>query len=134
MIVPIGTKVVAKLPIPGNGSVYPSGTTGEIVNAPSDPQHSYRVRLPDGFETMLKRREFALLSTVQNDGLRPDESALEDHELRDSVIYRCTVGSRAYGLETSTSDTDTRGIYLAPAARQWSLFGVPDQLENRATD
>jgi hypothetical protein len=39
------------------------------------------------------------------------------------------VGSRAYGLDHAESDTDRRGIYLAPAGLHWSLFGVPEQLE-----
>jgi uncharacterized protein len=43
------------------------------------------------------------------------------------------VGSRAYGLDHEGSDVDRRGIYLPPADLQWSLFGVPDQLENDET-
>jgi predicted nucleotidyltransferase len=42
------------------------------------------------------------------------------------VIYRCVVGSRAYGLEGEGSDTDRRGIFLPPARLHWSLAGVPD--------
>jgi predicted nucleotidyltransferase len=49
------------------------------------------------------------------------------------VIYRCVVGSRAYGLDQEGSDWDRRGIYLPPAERHWSLAGVPEQLENEAT-
>ena len=44
------------------------------------------------------------------------------------------MGSRAYGLAHSGSDRDLRGIYLAPAERHWSLFGVPEQLENKTED
>lgn len=47
------------------------------------------------------------------------------------MIYRCVVGSRAYGLDEPASDIDRRGIYLAPAALHWSLTGVPEQLENQ---
>jgi uncharacterized protein len=43
------------------------------------------------------------------------------------------IGSRAYGLDHSGSDTDYRGVYLPPAELQWSLFGVPEQLEDDAT-
>ena len=45
------------------------------------------------------------------------------------VIYRCVIGSRAYGLDHDDSDTDLRGIYLPPADLHWSLHGVPEQLE-----
>lgn len=48
------------------------------------------------------------------------------------VIYRVVVGSRAFGLDTDASDTDRRGIYLPPAARQWSMEPLPEQLENEA--
>jgi hypothetical protein len=53
--------------------------------------------------------------------------------LEDFIIYRCVVGSRAYGLDNDESDTDRRGIYLAPAELQWSLFGAPEQFEDNAT-
>lgn len=45
------------------------------------------------------------------------------------VIYRCVIGSQAYGLAGEDSDIDRRSIYLPPA----DLYGVPDQLENDAT-
>jgi len=60
--------------------------------------------------------------------------ALADFDLYGCVIYRCVVGSRAYGLASEESDTDRRGIYLPPAEMQWSLYGVPEQLENPATE
>ena len=41
--------------------------------------------------------------------------------------------SRAYGLETETSDTDRRGVCLPAAKLHWSLYGLPEQLENDAT-
>jgi predicted nucleotidyltransferase len=49
------------------------------------------------------------------------------------VIYRCVVGSQAFGLAGEDSDIDHRGIYLPPADLQWSLYGAPEQLENKAT-
>jgi predicted nucleotidyltransferase len=57
---------------------------------------------------------------------------LRDFALEDSLIYQCVVGSRAYGLDNDESDTDRRGIYLAPAELQWSLFGAPEQFEDNA--
>lgn len=49
------------------------------------------------------------------------------------MIYRCVVGSRAYGLDTDESDTDYRGIYLPPADLHWSLYGVPEQIDREET-
>jgi predicted nucleotidyltransferase len=57
------------------------------------------------------------------------ETPITSPNLMDFVIYRCVIGSRAYGLDNTESDVDTRGIYLPPADLQWSLYGVPDQLE-----
>jgi hypothetical protein len=50
------------------------------------------------------------------------------------IIYKCIVGSRAYGLSHEDSDTDRRGIYLPPADLHWSLAGAPEQIENTQTD
>jgi len=55
---------------------------------------------------------------------------LAEYDLYKNVIYRCVVGSQAYGLDRDASDVDRRGIYLAPAELEWSLYGVPEQLEN----
>lgn len=49
------------------------------------------------------------------------------------MIYRCVIGSRAYGLDDNQSDTDYRGIFLPPAELQWSLYGVPEQIECHET-
>jgi predicted nucleotidyltransferase len=46
------------------------------------------------------------------------------------VIYRAVVGSTAYGLAHEGSDMDRRGFYLPPADLEWSLAGVPEQLES----
>jgi predicted nucleotidyltransferase len=39
----------------------------------------------------------------------------------DDLIFSVVVGSRAYGLETETSDTDRRGVFVAPTADFWRL-------------
>lgn len=103
-----------------------------IVQSPTDPQHGYRVRFPDGTEALLTRQQLSVLSQFQasDTGGAADLAA---SELGQYVIYRCVMGSRAYGLEDDTSDTDRRGIYLPPADRHWSLTAVPEQLENEAT-
>ena len=61
------------------------------------------------------------------------DQVLAEQGLFDRVIFRCVIGSRAYGLDDENSDTDRRGIYLPPADLHWSLFGVPEQLENDET-
>ncbi len=53
--------------------------------------------------------------------------------LYEHVIYRCVIGSRAYGLDADGSDTDRRGIYLSPADLHWSFAGAPAQLVDEET-
>lgn len=131
LILPVGTQVVALTEVRGtNGQVvHPANAVGQIVQSPSDGSHSYRVRFSDGFISAFTRMQLSVLSKFQHG---PDR--LSEHDLYRNVIYRCVVGSRAYGLDDAESDTDRRGIYLPPADRHWSLYGVPEQLENPATE
>jgi predicted nucleotidyltransferase len=133
-ILPPGTQVVAIAEVRGTDGklVHPRGAVGVITQSPSDYWHSYRVRFLDGFEASFLRGNISVLSVYQRGAVMPD--ALADHDLHQHVIYRCVMGSRAYGLDDEQSDTDRRGIYLPPADRQWSLYGVPEQLENPNTE
>lgn len=133
LVLPVGTQVVSRIEILSNTEelVCPQGAVGAIVRSPDDNSHAYRVRLPNGQEITLRRHEFTIRKHFQREGLEPTEDWLVDFNLYDSVIYRCVVGSRAYGLDDENSDTDRRGIYLPPAELHWSLYGVPEQLENK---
>lgn len=108
-----------------------AGAVAVILQMPADRQGLYRVRFPDGGETSLKRTEFQ----VRKDLAKTIGAALGTSQanLYQYVIYRCVVGSRAYGLEEDSSDIDRRGIYLPPADLEWSLLGVPEQLELQET-
>jgi len=130
-IVPPGTQIVASevVAVVETGNILPSGAVGVIVRAPADATHSYRVRFVDGSEASLKRDEFRILHAVRESGI--GERA--EIDWTNFVIFRCIVGSRAYGLETDQSDVDRRGIYLPPADLQWALYGVPEQFENDET-
>jgi hypothetical protein len=120
---------------------------GTVVRAPVDALHSYRVRLPGGEEVSLRREELQVLKHFQRPqastggtpvgrmgGTPMPHDRMAECDLHQYVIYRCIVGSRAYGLDHADSDTDRRGVYLPPAEMHWSLFGVPEQLENQETD
>jgi predicted nucleotidyltransferase len=133
-ILPLGTAVVTRVEVKGAGNetISPAGAVGVIIRAPADAEHSYRVRMPGGEEVALRRSEFHVLKHYLGDGMRRD--AMAEYDLYNCVIYRCIVGSRAYGLQGDESDVDRRGIYLPPAEIQWSLWGVPEQLENQETD
>ena len=135
LIYSVGTQVVALKQVQGsNGeAVYPAGAVGVVVRSPRDRQHSYRVRFPDGFESALHHENLMLLAEYKQGSINDANKTLSTHGLFERVIYRCVVGSRAFGLATEESDTDRRGIYLPPADLHWSLYGVPEQLENEET-
>jgi len=131
LILSPGTQVVALVEVkgPDGKTVHPRGAVGVVVQSPADHLHSYRVRFPDDFLATFKRSELAVLSQYKQD----PSASLRDHNLYDRVIYRCVIGSRAYGLEHEASDVDRRGVYLPPAELHWSLYGVPEQLEHHET-
>lgn len=58
-----------------------------------------------------------------------DELGEVSEDLRPWIIYRCQVGSKAFGLASDDSDDDLRGIFLPPARLHWSLRRLPEQLE-----
>jgi hypothetical protein len=135
LILPAGTQVVTRVEIrSASGDVLcPRGAVGEVVKAPDDGSHSYRVRFVNGVEAALQRHELTIRKQYQQAMAQSGDDILAEFNLYDFVIYRCVVGSRAFGLAGDDSDTDRRGIYLPPADLQWSLFGAPEQLENDAT-
>ena len=133
-----GTQIVSLIEIrgPNNSLVHPRGAVGVVTRTPAVAGEKYLVRFPDGFEATLDRSQLDILKHFK-DRLGPGapsiarpEAADPGFDLEELVIYRCVVGSRAYGLDTDASDTDRRGVYLAPADLQWSLFGAPEQFED----
>jgi predicted nucleotidyltransferase len=124
-IIPVGTQVILRTnKLLSDGRVKPSGSVALVVESPADNRSSYRIRFADDrtttaffHELSLRRRELA------------DRLVRRDEDLRPYVIYRCQVGSRAFGLATDDSDDDIRGVFLPPARLHWSLFKLPDQLE-----
>ena len=134
LILPVGTQVVSRIELrDARGNVLcPAGAVGEVILAPLDGTHSYRVRLPDGREVSLRRQNLTIHKHTQREDLAA-EAAVAERELWDHVVYRCVTGSQAYGLAGEGSDVDRRGVYLPPADLQWSLYGVPEQLEKQET-
>jgi hypothetical protein len=146
-----GTQVVSLVEVRGtnNSLVHPRGAVGVVTRTPTGEDKFFLVRFPDGFEFSLRREHLEVLKHFkarlgaahthslaptggegQGEGASPASPAFD---LESFIIYRCVVGSRAYGLDHDDSDTDRRGVYLAPAGLQWSLFGAPEQFEDNAT-
>lgn len=130
----VGTQVVVKKETyHGNHRVaHPAGSVGIVVRAPIDRSHAYHIKFHDGLEASVHHDQIIRLSKFKNDQIRGSGSAVMCG-LNERVLYRCVIGSRAYGLDDDQSDTDRRGFYLPPADLHWSLYGVPEQLENEET-
>jgi hypothetical protein len=128
-----GTQIVSLVEVRGtnNSLVHPRGAVGVVTRTPTGDQKLFLVRFPDGFEASLTREQMDVLKHFK-DRMPGGGSTMADFDLEKLVIYRCVVGSRAYGLDTDESDTDLRGVYIAPAELQWSLFGAPEQFEDNA--
>ena len=130
-IIAPGTQVVIDVPVKNASGkiVHPQGAVGVVVKVLAPDL--YQVRFLDCYETTFQRAALAIRKHFQREGLHP--AAMLDGQAY-HYIYRCIVGSRAYGLAEEGSDIDRRGIYLPPAEHHWSLYGVPEQLENLQTE
>lgn len=130
LLVPNGTQIVTLIEakVLNENRFHSKGAVGAVKSAPKDATHSYLIEFFDGSASSLKRNEFAIRKEFQTETAM---SAIEDFNLNKYIIYRCIVGSKAFGLDDEGSDTDYRGIYLPPAELHWSLYGVPEQLENK---
>ena len=131
-ILPVGTQVVTQVAVrdPEGQELRPAGGVGVIVHAPMDVGHRYRIRFADGETVMMRRHELDVLSWHKDVALGNQQGT----DLFSHVIYRCIVGSRAFGLAEEGSDIDTRGIFLPPARLHWSLTGVPEVIEKPERD
>ena len=115
LVIPVGTKVITRV----------GGLVGLVVHAPGAPEHAYRVRFTDGLEDSFRRHEITIFK--HHDAEIPSD--VDATDLHRFVIFRCVVGSTAFGLNQEGSDIDRRGFYLPPAKLHWGLAGLPEQLE-----
>jgi len=126
-----GTQVVTLVSVQDeNGKIlHPQGAVAVITRVQTDD--NYQLRFLDGYETTLPRQKLMIRKQYQSAGLLAQTE--ETPPYYDYIIYRCVVGSQAFGLDQVGSDVDRRGIYLPPADLHWSLYGLPEQLENHET-
>jgi hypothetical protein len=130
-----GTQVVTSVDVCAEGGkvLHQRGAVGVVVKSPADLEHAYRVRFPDRVEVSLQQDQIMLLAQFLEGEIGDSALSASRSDLFERVIYRCVIGSQAYGLADADSDVDRRGIYLPPADLHWSLYGVPDQLEDHGT-
>lgn len=127
-VIPPGTQVVLKQHITVDANRKKSGSVGVVVKCPPHNEEPYLVRFPDESEILIP---FSHLTTRRRE-IDNILAASEDFDYRQCIVYKCQVGSHAFGLATQDSDTDIRGIFLPPAKQHWSLFDIPQQLESKS--
>lgn len=137
-IIPAGSQVVLQTTksavanaqdVSGSGSATTfkkPGSVGVVIKCPPHNGAAYTVEFPDGVVLEAGFDELSLRRQEIDNLLAANES---QEQFRPFVIYRCQVGSKAFGLSNESSDDDIRGIFLPPADQHWSLYGIPTQLE-----
>lgn len=123
---PLGTQVVVRdAVVDVAGGAVRRGSSGR-VRAHDGAQ--YTVELADGRTTRLAREQMELHRRWQEQealGLGLSGTDL----VRERTVYSAVVGSRAFGLDTESSDTDVRGTYQAPSRAFFSLVKPPAHVE-----
>ncbi|WP_299537540.1 DNA polymerase beta superfamily protein [uncultured Streptomyces sp.] len=72
---------------------------------------------------------------ADSDARTGDRLRAEGHALvRDRTVYACVMGSRAFGLATEESDTDRRGVYVAPTPMFWRFDKPPSHVDGPAPE
>jgi len=130
-VIPVGTQVVlrASKRVEGGDQTRKAGSVGVVVESPPHNGDPYVIQFADSECVRAHNRELTLRRKEVD-----SELAEVAEDLQKYVIYRCQVGSKAYGLANEESDDDIRGIYLPPARLHWSLYGLPEQLESADDD
>jgi len=101
LIFSVGTQVVTlrNITVEGGRILHPRGSVGVVVRSPGDLDHSYRVRFLDGIEEALRRDDLMMLAEYKEGEIGDSQVTAQRNNLFARVIYRCVIGSRAYGLE-----------------------------------
>lgn len=58
---------------------------------------------------------------------------IADLKASDCILFECISGSKAYGLDTATSDTDIRGVFILPKELFYSMEYV-EQINDATND
>ncbi len=131
-ILPVGTQVVVHQSIQDSAGVEQraAGSVGVVERSPMDLEHPYGIRFPDGEIASVNRFNLEVLSHHKDSVIETPRSS----DMFSHVVYRCIVGSQAFGLDEDTSDVDIRGVFLPPASLHWSLAGTPNFIERSGVD
>jgi hypothetical protein len=126
---PDGTQVVLReAALDQAGGRVQGGATGRTVALGGDGR--YLVRLTDGRTVACRRDQLSLRRAFQQHVAIGGTDEARGHRLvTEHTIYAAVVGSRAFGLAVEDSDTDVRGVYVAPTDSFWSLIKPPTHVD-----
>ncbi len=120
---PHGTEVITRVARVSGDRRVPQGMVGRVVRARDgglDVQITGVGELWYAREELVPRKsgqvQFALRRAAAWDALQP------------CVVLEATVGSRAWGLASEGSDTDSRGAFALPLSWMWGLGEAPRDL------
>jgi len=128
-VFPAGSQVVLKDTIPilnAEDQFKKPGNVGVVVKCPPHNDLPYLVRFNDGAEVNATFSQLVLRRQEIDMALRAKQD-FDPH-----VIYKCQVGSKAFGLSNEDSDDDIRGVFLPTANQHWSLYAIAEQIEDQA--
>lgn len=108
-------------------NIKKAGSVGVITRCPPHNGVPYLVRFTDETELLI-RFEHLTLRRQEIENILGD---VAEEDFTPYIIYRCKVGSKAFGLASDDSDDDFRGIFVPPADRHWSLYKLPEQIESK---
>ena len=126
--IPPGTQVVVTKHQydPSRNLTRKSGSVGVVVKCPPNNSEPYLVRFQDESEVLI---HFESLTTRRREIDNILSPPIDHESFKEQIIYKCQVGSHAFGLAHENSDIDIRGIFLLTAEQHWSLYETPEQLE-----
>lgn len=120
---------MTKIKTTSDGNFKKPGTVGVVIESPSHNGETYLVQFSDEITAIVDFDEMNLRRREIDQMLVADSAGLSQY-----IIYRCQVGSKAFGLSNEDSDDDLRGIFLPPAKLHWSLYRLPEQIELQNDD
>lgn len=109
----------------GQSRFKKAGTVGVVIKCPPHNGQPYLVRFADETEAEVPFQQL----TLRRKEIENILGDVDPEDFTPYIIYRCKVGSKAFGLDNASSDDDLRGIFLPPADRHWSLYKIPEQIE-----
>ena len=136
-VIPAGTQVVLQESIritDSKDQFKKPGNVGVVIKCPPHNDLPYLIRFNDGSELNANFKQLVLRRQEIDVALAAPPGDGTSESFQPNVIYRCQVGSKAFGLSHEDSDDDVRGVFVPSARQHWSLYAVPEQIEDQTDE